>query len=116
MHNRAVTKHTVADNATTIEVEAEEGMIPVAIHGDWTGPATFTLGLLLSNSGMPGVTDVYKATDDGAVTLADDKWTTIPEAMARKIAAVLKFQITLNAAETGGPMTVMIAWAPLQGV
>ena len=36
--------------------------------------------------------------------------------MARKIAAVLKFQIILNAAETGGPMTVQIAWAPLQGV
>ena len=116
MHNhpRATTKHTVADDATYIEVEPELGMVPVAIYAlAWT-PASFTLHLKLTDSGLPGVTETFKATDDAAVNFTDDAWTTIPVAMARKIAGCSQFRLVFNAAETGGPFDAQIVWAPIE--
>jgi len=117
MHARALTKHAVADNDTYLEVEEQDGMIPVAVAcsaATWT-PASFTLELPVPDNGMPGTSSTFLETDDSAVNLADAKWTTIPEAMARKCAAVPKFRLLFNAAETGGPITAYIAWAPLGG-
>lgn len=116
MTPRAVTVETVADNATFLEVESQDGLVPVAIYAATWTPATFTLELPLANDGMPGTTITYKETDDSAVTLTDDKWTTIPEAMGRKCAAVKTFRLLFVAAETGGPFDVSIAWAPLGGM
>ena len=118
MHVNAITRHAVADNDTFIEVDCEHGMVPVAIASSaavWV-PATFTLQLQDPWSGLPGATaGAFRDTDDAAVTLVDDKWTTIPEAMGRKIAAVQTFRILFNTAETGGPVTAYIAWTPLGG-
>lgn len=114
-HPKAVTVHAVADNDTYLEVESQEGMIPTAIYAAAWTPASFTLELPLADSGKPGVTKSFKATDDTAVNLADDKWTTIPEAMARKCASVTVFRLLYAATETGGPFDAYIAWAPIGG-
>lgn len=115
-HPRAITKHTVADNDTYLEIESEEGLVPVAIYAvAWT-PTSFTLALPTTGSGLPGdPSATFKETDDAAVTLVDDKWSTIPEAMGRKTAAAGIFRLIYQATETGGPFTAQIAWAPLGG-
>lgn len=114
-HPNAITKHTVADDATFIEVECEQGLVPVAIYAAAWTPASFTLQVKLADSGLPGVTETFKATDDTAVNFTDDAWTTIPEAMGRKCAAATQIRILFNAAESGGPFTAQILWAPLGG-
>jgi hypothetical protein len=114
-HPKAVTVHLVADNDTFLEVEAEEGLVPVAIYAEAWTPTGFTLSLPLANSGLPGATVTYKETDDSSVTLTDDKWSTIPEVMGRKCAAVKTFRLIFQATETGGPFDAYIAWAPLGG-
>lgn len=111
-HASAITKHTVALNVTVLNVDRREGLVPTAIYAvAWTAATcTFALKLLDKVAGA----DVYKASDDSAVTLVDDKWTTIPEVVARKL-VTHDWQIILASAEAGGPFVCQIAWAPEGG-
>ena len=111
-HPCAVTKHTVGLNVTVLNVLRQDGMVPVAIYAAVWVSATCTFGLKLLDP-VAGA-DVYKATDDAAVTLVDDKWSTIPEVAGRKLAA-RDWQLILASAESGGPFVAQIAWAPLGG-
>ena len=113
----AITKHTVADNATVLNIDGQVGLVPVAVYAAAWVPATATFGVRLGDAGAAALGDTaptYKATDSSAITLTDDKWCAIPEAAGRLLVDV-DWQLIFNTAETGGPFTVQILWAPTGG-
>ena len=114
-HPCAITIHLVADDATSIDVKRQEGMVPVAIYGLLWAPASMTFHLALAEPGaaaMGTTARTYKALDDAAINLIDDGWTSLPAALGRKLTAG-DWRIVFNAAETGGPFNAQIAWAPI---